>query len=320
MWGLALSLAFLPWRVAWAQAYLRTTSDQDPNVCLSWTGRAYTYNVHSAGSARTPGNSEFAAIEASVQTWRNVASGCSDFTFNQGPTTNDGTVGYNPTGANQNVITFREKSCLDAVPSGDGCQINGSCSNKYACWDHGTDVLALTTLSFNPRTGAVFDADVEFNAASVGVTQGFLFTTVDSPPCPPEDPRTDCVVIDIQNTLTHELGHVAGFAHVADGDSVMLPSAPPGEISKRAVDPGTAGGFCSVYPRGAPTPPCGEGITTATYDVIAVNRGTAGVGSWGCALGDGAGSGPGGSAAAILLSLLARLARHKRLQLLRGRD
>ncbi len=265
-----------------AQAYTRTTSDQDPNVCLAWPGRSYSYNVHAVGSARTPGSQEFGAIDTSFQTWRAVVSSCSDFTFVKGGATNDGSVGYNPTAANQNVVTFRERSCVDAVPSGDACQVNDSCANKYGCWDHGPEVIALTTLSFNARTGAIFDADVEFNASSGGIGQGFLFTTVDSPPCSNDDPRPDCVVIDIQNTLTHEIGHAVGFAHVADLDSTMQPSAPPGETSKRVIDPGTAGGFCEVYPKGGATPPCGEGLSSASYSVVAVNKGTAGVSSWSC--------------------------------------
>jgi hypothetical protein len=46
----------------------------------------------------------------------------------------------------------------------------------------------------------------------------------------------------------------------------MEPTAPPGETSKRVIDPGTAAGFCSIYPSGMPPTQCfvrpGAGITT----------------------------------------------------------
>ncbi|HVE87584.1 MAG TPA: matrixin family metalloprotease, partial [Myxococcales bacterium] len=65
-----------------------------------------------------------------------------------------------------------------------------------------------------------------------------------------------CVAFDIQNTITHEVGHFLGLAHDQDPESTMYFSASPGELKKRSLDPGTAQFVCDAYPRGLPSQPC----------------------------------------------------------------
>ncbi|HYO59888.1 myxosortase-dependent metalloprotease, MXAN_2677/MXAN_2678 family [Archangium sp.] len=250
----ALALA-APEAQAQAQSYRRTLVPGRP-FCVVWPGRDYVYRLDAAGSRRTPGDSEFAALEAAFASWRAVSSTCSDFTFTRGPDIHNPQVGYvKDSQVNENVITFREVDCNDAVPPEDPCIETDTCANDYACWDHGAAVIGLTTTTFGFRTGYVLDADVEFNASRDG--KGFLFTTVDSPRCEGAQ-SSDCVAADIQNTATHEFGHVVGLDHVSENGSTMEPSAPPGETHKRIIDSGSAAGFCDAYPRGLPPTQCGE--------------------------------------------------------------
>ncbi|MCY1076617.1 myxosortase-dependent metalloprotease, MXAN_2677/MXAN_2678 family [Archangium lansingense] len=253
---LALAALALSAPAAEAQTYRRTLVPGRP-FCVLWPGRDYVYRLDAAGSRRTPGDSEFAALEAAFSSWRAVSETCSDFTFTRGPDIQNPQVGYlkDTPEKNENVITFREADCNDVVPPEDPCIESDTCANAYSCWDHGSAVIGLTTTTFSFRTAYILDADVEFNASDNG--RGFLFTTVDSPMCDGAQ-SSDCVVTDVQNTATHEFGHVVGLDHVDVLGSTMEPTAPPGETHKRIIDAGSAAGFCDAYPRGLPPTQCGE--------------------------------------------------------------
>lgn len=280
--------------------FVRTVVPTRP-WCLLWNKREYLFRVDASGSLRTPGTTEFAAIDASFDAWRALSRTCSDFAFTRGPDIQKPWVGYDrESDANESVITFREQTCEDAAPPEDACWQEDTCSNTYSCWEHGSATIALTTSTFTLSAGHVLDADIEFNA-SERAGAGFLFTTVDSPPCDGA-PSTHCVATDLQNTLTHEIGHVVGLDHVANPGSTMEPTAPPGETHKRTLDEGTAAGFCGIYPRNLPPVQCGEPANISrTFQ--AVNRGSG--------LGCGAGAG-GLLAPAALLSVLALLRRRQR--------
>jgi hypothetical protein len=257
-WRLLLLGGLLCAGAAGAQLdYNRTLVPGRP-LCLVWPGRDYVYHLDAAGSARTPGDSEFAAIEAAFDTWRAVSASCSDFRFIRGEDwTLPVTVGYDEEHPfdNYNVVTFRARNCPDIVPAEDPCWRAATCGNLYQCWSHGGATIGLTTSSFSFRDGRVVDSDIELNAAETQYGPSFLFTTVDGPPCQGEA-TTDCVAYDVQNTMTHEIGHVVGLDHVFAAGSTMEATAAQGETSKRVIDPGTAAGFCSTYPRGLPPNQC----------------------------------------------------------------
>jgi hypothetical protein len=132
-------------------------------------------------------------------------------------------------------------------------------SNSPDGWKYDSSIIALTTVSYNVDTGEIFDADVELNGAD------YKFST--STPCI-EDPSG--TTMDIQNTLTHELGHSIGLAHtsiscVPGNEAVMCPTANPCEIIKRTLSPDDIAGLCDIYPAGEKTPLCSGQyeITTA---------------------------------------------------------
>ncbi|MBN1210646.1 MAG: hypothetical protein JXB05_37700 [Myxococcaceae bacterium] len=253
---LALLSLLLVAPVAGAQTYRRTQVEGRP-LCLNWLSREFRYHVDSAGSLRTPRDTEFPAVEASFETWRTLSATCSDFTFVRGPDVSRPKVGYVQGGENQNIITFRETACQDVVPFDDPCYAEDTCSNDYSCWDHGDLVIALTNTTYTKERGIVVDADIEFNASQPSGGLGFLFTTVSSPICEGL-PTPDCVATDLQNTLTHEIGHAMGLDHVFEPLSTMEATAPPGETNKRILDWGTSAGFCETYPRGLPPTQCTE--------------------------------------------------------------
>lgn len=283
------------------RAYVRTHVP-DTDLCLSWTNRKYVYNYHSAGSSQTPGTAEFVAMDAAFDTWRALAKTCSDFEFVKGPLVGVANIGYDKNSdSNTNVLVFRERACRDVVEPGDPCLEAGTCRNVYQCWDETDTVIALTTSTFSYNTGVIYDADIEFNAAPQQTGERFLFTTISSPECEPGMESPLCVATDVQNTLTHEIGHVIGLDHTTIPGSTMEATAPLGETRKRILDTGTAGGFCHIYPTNQPTPPCED----VDQKVLAVNRGTPGLERVGCAA-------AGGDAAVVAIAAAALVLMRRR--------
>lgn len=292
-WG-ALLLAVAGAASAWAQPYKRTAVP-GKEYCLSWNKRDISYRVHSAGSSKTPGDLEFAAIDASFATWQALAASCSDFRFIRGEQIDKVIVGKAEGSQDNNVVAFREKNCRDVVPNGDPCIGDNNCGNVYDCWDHSDFTIGLTTTTFSFKTGTIFDGDIELNASPHGDGDTFLFTTIGSPPCEPGALSTDCVATDIQNTMTHEIGHLIGLDHVDVLGATMEASAPLGETRKRIIDSGTGLGFCDTYPRGLPPQSC-EGQGQLRQKIIAKGSGTPGLQFMGC--------GAAGSASLFPLSAL----------------
>jgi uncharacterized protein (TIGR03382 family) len=153
------------------------------------------------------------------------------------------------------------------VPVDDPCRVEGTCADRYDCWAH-DPLLAVTTTTYRVSTGELLDADIEVDAATeTDDDRGFLFTCVD-PPAPTcgGGTTTGCIAMDLQNTVTHEVGHFLGFAHSGERTSTMYARASAGETRKRFLSSDAAQSTCSAYPAGAPGYPCSEapaGCSTA---------------------------------------------------------
>ena len=221
--------------------YVRSHVNAEASLpCLYWARRAITYRIDPGLSARTPGDTERAAVDAAFASWQAAANGCSDLTFTASDTSD-------------NDVVWRERGCTGVVPPNHVCHQDGTCADTFGCWDLDDQTLAITTVTYSRSSGVLLEADIQLNGAS------WLYTTVDAPKCPNDAPATDCVATDVQNTVTHEVGHLLGFDHAQVVGSTMQATAPPGETSKRAIDEGTREGLCAVYPRTGETPVCDSG-------------------------------------------------------------
>jgi Matrixin. len=109
-------------------------------------------------------------------------------------------------------------------------------------WNYDKSAIAMTTTTFSKVSGQIFDADIELNGVD------YIFATSGA-----------SNAMDIQNTLTHELGHCIGLADLidtADSTETMFFNADYGDINKRTLSPDDINGLCTIYPVGMKTPLC----------------------------------------------------------------
>ena len=219
-----------------ASAFCRTTtvpvvSDFQPSptkcwdqgVPLFWRNSCVGYSVQRNASRQVAFDDAANGISRAFTKWTGVAcptegtgrSRVSIDVRDLGPV-DCGEVNYNQGGANQNVIVFRDGK-----------------------WPHSdsSNTLALTTVTFNPETGEIYDADMEVNTADQRVTL--------NDPVPPDG-------YDFDSIVTHEAGHFLGIAHSGDNRATMFANYTPGATAMRNLTADDVAGICAVYrPDGA---------------------------------------------------------------------
>lgn len=97
-----------------------------------------------------------------------------------------------------------------------------------------SEAFGLTLVSYDEETGEILDADIQINE-----TLGALSL------CPnatcPED------AVDLQNVITHEVGHFLGLGHSPDAQACMYGKADVAETSKRFLSLDDIDGTCAIY-------------------------------------------------------------------------
>ncbi len=229
-----------------AHAFVRSRTS-DGEQCLQWERRTIPWAMNERGHSTLGYDRVHEAFARAFATWEQVE--CTDITFVDRSPSSSTRIGYRQGESADNLIVFREVDCRDRAPAGDRCWREGSCGNDYDCWMHGSSVIAVTTTTYFENSGVIVDADIEMNAA------WFDFTDIDGPPCP-EGQTAGCVATDVQNTATHEIGHMLGLDHTRDRNATMFASAPRGETSKRHLGEDDVAGICHIYPAGSPTNFC----------------------------------------------------------------
>jgi Matrixin len=258
--GLALGVAGFVGVFACAEraaAYCQNTTVDPASSCpeqcsgqglpLRWARPELTFWLNLRGF---PGFSEAAlrtAVLDAFSAWEDVS--CSgqlvDYRF-------DLAEGYTTEGAahyadadNRSVLVYEEAEAWDAL-------------------GHSSAAFAVTTVAYSRSSGAISEADIEFNG-------GMPTWSV----CPP-DGCTDDSHTDLVNVLTHELGHTLGLAHSDVADSTMSCSATPGETVKRTLAPDDLAGICATYPPGHSFPGVRRVVRGATCSADPGARGASG--------------------------------------------
>jgi hypothetical protein len=217
-----------------ASAYCRTTTvsvpaDFDPidgcwnqgNV-LWWRNACVGYSIQQSASKQvTLAQAEQAVATAFVQ-WTGTAcpeddagqSRVSIDVRDEGPVECD-LVQYNQDQPNQHVIIFHDTDWP---------------------YDDSSNTLALTTVTYDPDTGEIYDADMEINSTVSPIVVNVAPSDV------PDDGY------DFLSIVTHETGHFLGMAHSGDERATMFAHYQPGQTSMRDLTEDDINGICAIYP------------------------------------------------------------------------
>jgi MYXO-CTERM domain-containing protein len=272
-----------------ADAYVRTRSE-DGMFDVIWPDPNVSITVYTGGPTVVPVDGFTAAAESAAATWNDPSLASS--------------------------VAFTVVTSPDAPPAVPAYDHVNSISFRTSSWDppdYLPGQLAVTTVW--TIGGRIVDTDTEVNAAEPGIMWGLL----------PDDPAMAATFtgeVDLQNALTHELGHTLGLDHPCylggtppefemtnDGgpvpscadpnlpasvrDATMYPSATHGSIGERTLSPDEVLALHDLYPAGrAP--------------IVEVAPAASG----GCAVGGG-GASPSGGLALLLVALIG--ARRRRM-------
>lgn len=203
------------------------------------------------------------AVDASAATWSSVSDPCTY--LNIMVSSSSGTTPRAVNDGRNNVI-FRSTSWCKQTDT-------GACDPAVP---YDPAALALTSVSASTSSGIIRDADVEVNA--------YHFSWADLVIHP--DLRGDGQNFhDLQNAVTHEMGHLIGLDHTCylqppapvdnNGNPIpdcadapadvlattMFPSANPGDIDKRDLAPDDQQAVCDIYPASQDPKTCSPGQT-----------------------------------------------------------
>jgi hypothetical protein len=217
---------------------------------LYWESGCVYLTMDDAGTADVAGDSEFAIIENSIQSWNNGAASCSYMEL-----LNTGRKAMEVGRDNVNLIKFRDVSWCRPASKDDPARC------------HPDSAAGITTATYvddeeSSRDGAIVDADIELNAVNFSISVNDV--SLGNQSCKS----------DLQNTLTHELGHLLGLEHtcLAPGDPPRVDdkgSAVPscnnasptlqettmfnyqqcGEVKKQTLEADDIAAVCGIYPK-----------------------------------------------------------------------
>jgi hypothetical protein len=201
-------------------SWCASQSPPDKAIPVWWRSECVSYDLQQNASRQVPYATADAMFAVAFAKWTSLdcpgPTGADDSARvsidvrDLGPVACD-QVQYNQDQGNQHVILFHD----DVWPHDD----------QY-------NTLGLTTVTYDPDTGEIYDADMEINA-TVPLSLG--------DPVPADG-------YDLMSIITHESGHFLGMAHSGDLHATMFAIYTPGDTTMRTLSADDISGLCSIYP------------------------------------------------------------------------
>lgn len=196
-----------------------TRACEKGGVELAWEQLCLSYTLVPSAEVALDVEAVRSAIDRSFETWMQV--GCGDppaplpVVLGQTEEVSECDLGeYNRFGPNANTIAFVsdwESRGKDFVP----------------------EAFGLTLVWHNRDTGEILDADIQVN-----LNKGDIAICGD---------QCSSAYVDLQNVLTHEVGHFLGLAHSDMPDATMYGDGQLAEVKKRTLEGDDIKGICAIY-------------------------------------------------------------------------
>jgi hypothetical protein len=202
--------------------------ERDENGCAScgkalfWRSRCVGFSIQEDASKQVSYDAVARTVTAGFARWATAACAGGAATIdarNLGPVSCSA-IGFTTRAPNQNTITFRDGAWKPEDPNALPGGLRG-------------ETIALTTTSYNTRTGELVGADMEINSAQ------FVFSASG-------DPAASS--FDLEAVVTHEAGHFLGLAHTPDTTAVMYAGGEPGRTLQRELKSDDLAAICAAYP------------------------------------------------------------------------
>jgi len=229
---------------------------------LYWESGCVFVTPDAAGTTALPGDDEFTIIDKSIATWNTGTESC---TYLQVMTT--GRKALEVGRDNINLIKFRDTTWGRPAVGKDAAK-------TYDAQAAGITTAIYIDDAKSDRDGAIIDADIEINGVNFDIAEN---CRQGEPPVPStcQSQHTGGVNgrSELQNTLTHELGHLHGLEHpcLASGDparvddqgnpvpscgnasaasqaTTMFNFQDAGETKKETLEADDINAICKVYP------------------------------------------------------------------------